>query len=93
MTMTEPLHSRTPKETIAANIEMLPEARLFRPLLELVDDDGFLSSTAEAIYAIKRLGLKASDYVAWIERKRGAFATVSSLDLALIHEFWVEQQP
>jgi hypothetical protein len=91
--MTEPLRIRTPKETMAGNLALLPEADLFLPLLEQVDDDGFLGSTAEAVGVLNRLGLEACDYVAWIERKRGFFTTVSSLDLALIHEFWVEQQP
>jgi hypothetical protein len=91
--MTEPLRIRTPKETIAGNIELLPEADLWRPIIEKADTDGFLDSTAEAVGVLNRLGLEATDYIAWIKRQRGVFTTISSLDLALIHEFWVEQQP
>lgn len=91
--MTQPLRIRTPKETILANIELLPEADLWRPIIEQADADGFLGSTADVVGVLRNLGLDASDYVAWIERKRGVFTTVSTLDISLIHEFWVSQQP
>lgn len=91
--MSYPLRIRTPKETIATNIKLLPEADLWLPIIEQADANGLLDSTTEVVGVLKRLGLNAIDYVAWIKRTTGSYSTFSALDLALMHEFWVEQQP
>ena len=93
--MIEPLRIRTPKETILANIELLPEAHLWRPIIEQADDGGGLSrEEAEAVLA--QLGYTPEQFFDWW-RLRGPFAfslrNDAILDVATLHEFWVAQQP
>ena len=93
--MTEPLRIRTPKETILADIELLPEVDLWRPIIERADDGGGLSrGEAEAVLA--QLGYTPEQFFDWW-RLRGPFAFLlrndAILDVATLHEFWAERQP
>lgn len=88
--MTEPLRSRTIKETLAANLAMLPEADLFLPLLEQVDDDGFFPNHRAVVDALHALGLPLEDCIVFMASRPKTFRTQRTQNLAWIHEFWVE---
>lgn len=91
--MTEPLRIRTPKETISGNIELLPEADLWRPIIEKADDDGFLArEEAEAVLA--QLGYTPERFFHWCRQRQSInFSTLAICNVAELHEFWVQQQP
>ena len=91
--MSEPLRIRTPKDTIAANIELLPEADLWRPIIERADDGGGLShEEAEAVLA--QLGYTPEQFFDWCRQRQFiSFWSLAIRDVAELHEFWVEQQP
>ena len=91
--MTEPFRIRTPKETILANIELLPEVDLWRPIIERADDGGVLSrEEAEAVLA--QLGYTPEQFFDWCRQRPFVFRWAAAIrDVAELHEFWVAQQP
>ena len=91
--MAEPLRIRTPKETILANIELLPEADLWRPIIGRADDGGGLSrEEAEAVLA--QLGYTPEQFFDWCRQRPFISLWHNAIrDVAELHEFWVEQQP
>jgi hypothetical protein len=91
--MSEPLRIRTPKEIIASNIEPLPEADLWRPIIEKADDGGFLT-LAEAEAVLTQFGYTSNQFCDWC-KARPFFSWLSTAfcDVAELHEFWVAQQP
>jgi hypothetical protein len=90
--MTDPLRIRTPKKAILANIELLPEARLWGPIIERADDGGFLT-LEEAEAALAQFGYTSDQFCDWC-KSRPFFTWLSTAicDVAELHEFWVEQQ-
>lgn len=96
--MTSPLRIRTPKETILASIELLPEADLWRPIIERANDSGYLSCRAAGSGVLAQFGLNASKFIAWAKQQQRLPAAFprpefALMDVAILHEFWVEQQP
>jgi hypothetical protein len=94
--MSEPLRSRTIKETLAANLAMLPEADLFLPLLEQVDDSGYLSCRAAGNGVLRNLDLNPAQFLAWVKQQQRLPAAFprpefAVMDVSIIHEFWVER--
>jgi hypothetical protein len=91
--MTEPLRIRTPKETILASIELLPEADLWRPIIEQADDGGgLLREEAEAILVY--LGYTPEQFFDWCRQRPFISLWRNAIrDVAELHEFWVAQQP
>jgi len=91
--MTSPLRIRTPKETILANIELLPEADLWKPIIEKADDSGYVSKDA-AGEILATLGYSERQFHDWAT-SRGflCFSSHEICDVAELHEYWVSQQP
>jgi hypothetical protein len=91
--MAEPLRIRTFKETIFANIELLPEAHLWRSIIGRADDGGGLSRE-EAETVLAQLGYTPQQFFDWCRQRPFIFSWAAAIrDVAELHEFWVEQQP
>lgn len=91
--MTDPLRIRTPKEIIAANIELLPEADLWRPIIEQADEDGFLPSLEIVLNILRSLGIDPLSLRLWAKCAHNIKPLNALFDVAKIHEYWVSQQP
>jgi hypothetical protein len=93
--MSEPFRTRTIKETLAGNLALLPEADLFLPLLERVNDSGYLPCRAAGHGVLRDLGLSSTRFLAWVKRNQRLPAAFprpefAVMDVSIIHEFWVE---
>jgi len=84
---------RTPKETILDSIELLPEADLWRPIIEQADDGGHLSRD-QAEMVLVQLDYTPEQFFGWCRQRPFVFLWSAAIcDVAELHEFWVAQQP
>lgn len=97
--MNLPLRIRTIKETLLANIELLPERDLWRPIIQRADDNGLLPSPKEGVEVLRSLGLDPMRYVNWVASGCSSWRGLpyqgqpTFASIAELHEFWVSQQP